>query len=440
MGKKLDIRRDVATRKYRIPNPFWYFIYYAVGRTHLLGAKYHPHFEIIDKLPKKGAAFVIWNHQSRRDHTFLCTALWPRRMSIVCEYNEFFRSHLHWAFKMNRILPKKPFDNSEFVGIKAINSIIMSGGIVALSPEGNSSNFGNNQPIALGTGKLLKHYKVPVYMLHVEGSYLTNNKNFDEDRLGKVNCKLYKLFSKEDLETLSDSEIEDKINLEFKFDDYEWNKTARVKFKHKSGMCTHLDDMCFKCPKCGEEFTMVAEGDEIKCIKCGNGAHMDEYYDLHPYEDAVIPDTPSIWVQEERMDVIKEIREDDNYRFEAEVDLGILPNDHYITDKKTSEKVGEGKIIIDHSGFHFEGKKNDEDFRIDIDYKNIYTFNIPVDLSRIAVYYKGEYHEFAPHVRAKAVKALLLVEEMHRLHVNAWKNFPWFDYMYEPYKKEGEDK
>ena len=33
------------------------------------------------------------------------------------------------------------------------------------------------------------------------------------------------------------------------------------------------------------------------------------------------------------------------------------------------------------------------------------------------------------------VDADILVEEMHRLHVNAWKNFPWFDYLYEPYKK-----
>ena len=25
----------------------------------------------------------------------------------------------------------------------------------------------------------------------------------------------------------------------------------------------------------------------------------------------------------------------------------------------------------------------------------------------------------------------MLIQEMHRLHVNYWKNFPWFDYMYE---------
>ena len=435
MSKKLDIRKEVATRKYKKAFWFWYFIYYLVGRTHLLGGKYHPHLKVIDKLPKKGAAFIVWNHQSRRDHTFLCTACWPRRMSMVCEYNEFFRSHLHFAFKYAKILPKKPFDITDFVGIKAINSIIMSGGIVALSPEGNSSNFGGNQPVALGTGKLLKHYKVPVYIMHLEGSYLTNNKNFDEDRIGRVNGELRLLYSKEDLDKVTDQEIEDRLNAEFHFDDYEWNKTARVKYKHKSSITTHLEDMCYKCPKCGEEFSMVSENNHIKCSKCGNGAQMNDYYDLIPYEGSIIPSTPSEWVLNERQDIIKQIREDDKYRFETDVDLGMLPNDHYLTDLKTSEKVGEGKIIIDHSGFHFVGNKNNEPFEIHLNYTQIYTFNIPVDLSKISVYVKGEYHEFAPKVRAAAVKALLLVEEMHRLHVNAWKNFPWYDYMYEPYKK-----
>ena len=132
---------------------------------------------------------------------------------------------------------------------------------------------------------------------------------------------------------------------------------------------------------------------------------------------------------------IKQIREDENYRFETDVDLGTLPNDHYLTDYKTSEKVGEGKLIIDHSGVHYIGTKNNEPFEIHLDYTQIYTFNVPVDLSKIAVYIKSEYHEFAPKIRSAATKALLLVEEMHRLHVNAWKNFPWFDYLYEPYKK-----
>ena len=124
MKKDRNLQEELLKRKYKIPNPFIYFIYYAVGRTHLLGAKYHPHFDVQDSVAKcKGPCFLIWNHQSRRDHTFLTTANWPRRLSIVCEYNSFFRSHLHWPFKMNQVLPKKVFCN-DMAGVRAMRDII----------------------------------------------------------------------------------------------------------------------------------------------------------------------------------------------------------------------------------------------------------------------------------------------------------------------------
>ena len=431
MSKKLDIRGDIVKRKYKSPNVFAYTLYYVVGRTKLLGGKYNPHYEIIDKLPKKGPVFVIWNHQSRRDHTFICRAIWPRRMNMVSEYNEIFRSHLNWAFIHNQILLKKPFDKSDYVGIRMIDEIIKKGGVVALSPEGNSSNFGNNQPAALGTGRFLKHYHIPVYMVQIHGSYLTNNKIFDEDRIGRVEVKLYSLFTSEDLLNLSEEEIESRINMELRFDDYEWNKTARVKFKHKSSITTNLEYMCYKCPKCGQEFKMISKDNQIFCSCCNNGASMDDYYDFHPYEGSIISETPLAWLTSERKDIIDAIRKDDKYSYEVDVKLGFLPNDHLLKDYALSENVGEGKMIIDHKGFHFVGVKNNEPYSFDISYKDIYTFNVSVELSHVAVYHDGEYHDFSSEIPGALTKALLVLEEMHRLHENKWKNFPWFDYLYE---------
>ena len=431
MRNKLDIRGSIVKKHYKTPGFLPYLLYYVVGRTKLLGGKYNPHYEIIDKLPKKGPVFVIWNHQSRRDHTFICRAIWPRRMNMVSEYNEKFRSHLHWAFDHNQILLKKPYDKSDYVGIRMIDQIIKSGGVVALSPEGNSSNFGNNQPAALGTGRFLKHCHVPVYMVQIHGSYLTNNKIFDEDRIGRVDVTLFSLFSSEDLLNLSEQEIEDRINKELRFDDYAWNKTARVKFSHKSSITKNLNDMCYKCPKCGQEFNMATDENEIHCPSCGNGASMDDYYDFHPYDGSIIPDTPLEWLTMERKAVIDEIRKDDKYSYELDVKLGFLPNDHYLKDYKLSEQVGEGKMIINHQGFHFKGTKDNEPYAFDISYNDMYTFNVSIDLTHMAVYYNGEYHDFSDVKPGQFTKALLLVEEMHRLHVNKWKNFPWFDYLYE---------
>ena len=187
--------------------------------------------------------------------------------------------------------------------------------------------------------------------------------------------------------------------------------------------------MCYKCPTCGQEFNMESKDDYIKCLSCGHGATMDDYYDFHPYEGSIIPESPSKWVLYERQEIINEIRKDKHYEFSFDCDLGMLPNDHYIKNHGISEKAGEGKVTINHLGFHYDGTRNGEHYHVDIDWKYLYTFNVSIDLSRVTIYIDGEYTEFAPYVRSHAVKALLLVEEMHRLHVNAWKNFPWFDYM-----------
>lgn len=430
--KEKNLQDELLHRKYKKPNPFLYFIYYIVGRTHLLGAKYHPHLEVIDKVSKcKGPCFLIFNHQSRRDHTFVTTAAWPRRISMVAEYNSFFRSHLSWPFKMGRILPKKVFCN-DMAGIRAIRDIIKQNGCVAFSPEGTSSIFGDNQPIVPGTGRFIKAFNIPVYCMALQGSYLTNNKISEQDRIGKVYGQLKLLFSKEDVQRLSPDEIEDIINKEFHHDDYEWNKVKHIKYNSKGLICTNLHDMLYRCPKCGHEFEMDAQGNYIKCNRCGNGATMDDYYDFHPFNDeCVIPETPTKWVHEERQKIIDEIRKDPNYCFKVHVKVGILPKDHLVPKEVgTTEIVGEGDYWVDHQGVHFRGQKNGEPFNFDYDYKTVWTYPMTVDLTIFSLYVNEEYHDFYPDYRCVG-KLIMLTEEMHRLHVNKFKNFPWFSYMYE---------
>lgn len=431
MKKPRDLQQELLHRKYKKPNPFIYFIYYVVGRTHLLGAKYHPHLVVKDKISKcKGPCFLIWNHQSRRDHTFLTTASWPRRLSIVCEYNSFFREHLHWPFKMNRVLPKKVFVN-DMAGVRAIRDIIKQNGCVAFSPEGTSSIFGDNQPIVPGTGRFLKAFNIPVYSMALQGSYLTNNKICADDRLGEVYGELKLLFTPEDLKNKSVEEIEDIINHEFHHDDYEWNKKHHIKYNSNGTICTNLEDIGYKCPRCGKEFQMVAKNNFIQCTSCGNGATMDDYYDFHPFDETcVIPETPSKWAHQERQDIINEIRKDPNYSFSVHVKLGMLPHDHYVSKEVTSEIVGEGIYTIDHKGVHFDGVKNGEPFKFEMDYKTIWTYPMTVDLSIFSYYLDDEYYDFYPDYRCVG-KIIMLTEEMHRYHVNRFKNFPWFDYMYE---------
>ena len=85
---------------------------------------------------------------------------------------------------------------------------------------------------------------------------------------------------------------------------------------------------------------------------------------------------------------------------------------------------------INHTGIHFKGTKAGEEFSFDVSYKQVWTYPISVDLSVFSLFVNGEQYDFYPDYRCVG-KIIMLTEEMHRYHVNYFKNFPWFDYMYE---------
>ena len=268
--------------------------------------------------------------------------------------------------------------------------------------------------------------------MKLEGAYLTSHKVCIDDRVGKVYATLSILFTPEDLQKMTPEEIDLKINEAFHHDDYKWNKTARIKYKSKGRIMTNMQDMLYKCPRCGAELQMDAKGRYIRCENCGNGAIMDDYYDFHPFDDTCKTfDTPTDWVDWERVQVIHEIRNNPDFFIEEEVNLGKLPDYKPVKDNnKTSIPCGKGKIRFDHQGIHFDGVKDGQPWKYDWSYNIIYSLIIENDLTQFALTVDGMVHDFIPK-RHIVGKLILVTEEMHRLHFNTWKNFPWNDYMYE---------
>ena len=428
MKKEKDLHYELATRKFSRPNPIFYFIYWFACRF-IITRPFHPEIKVIDKI-SKGPAFIIWNHQSRRDHAMLVCAAWPRRINFLAEEASFFRSHLATVFKLNKIIPKKVLSN-DLSSLRAIRDVIKQNGVIAFAPEGFATVFGDHQPIVPGTGRFLQVFGIPVYFASLQGGYLSTSKFSKEDRPGKFCTQLQLLFSPEDLKKMAPQQIEDKINSLLHHDDFKWNKEHHYRYISKEGMCTNLSDACYRCPRCGAEFEMHAEKDYIECKHCGNKATMDEYYEFHKAsEDCVIPESPTEWVHLERQAIIDEIRKDPNYSFSVKVQLGYIPKDHLLKDERTSEVCGEGVYTVDHKGVHYKGTRHGEAWSFDLDYNQIFTYPSSVMLDIFSTYVNEEYYDFRPEYPC-AGKVTLLTEEMHRYHVNRWKNFPWFDYMYE---------
>ena len=430
--EKLTIKEQLNKRQYKQPSGLTWAFYAALARSPFFGPKYHVTYKKIDDINKyKGPAFIIFNHQSRRDYLFLKNLIAPHKFNMVASYQEFFRKKFTFLFRVSQVIPKKMFTNDP-KGIRAIDSIIKQGGTVAFSPEGTSSIFGYNQPIVVGTGRFLKYYGVPVYLMKLEGSYLTSHKVDISDRIGKVNATLSLLFSPEQLKEMPWEEIDNKINEALRHDDYKWNKVQHIRYKSKGRILTNMNDMLYKCPKCGEELCIDTTGNTLKCTKCGNGGTMDDYYDWHPFDDTCkLFDTPTDWVDWERVQVIHEIRDNKDFFIEEEVKLGKMPEYEPIKDNNaTSIPCGEGKIRFDHQGIHFNGTKDNKPWNFDLSYSTVNSLIIENDLTIFGLFVDGMIYDFTPS-RHIVGKLILVTEEMHRFHFNTWKNFPWNDWMYE---------
>ncbi|MDR3038536.1 MAG: 1-acyl-sn-glycerol-3-phosphate acyltransferase [Candidatus Adiutrix sp.] len=139
----------------------------------------------IDPKDYKKPFILICNHASRLDYIYASVALLPLTLNYVAGYNEFFRSHLAFLFRLMQVIPKKNFV-SDLYAIKSMKRVLDGGGRVALFPEGMSSISGTNQPCAIASGKVIKHFNVPVLRLMIKGGYLTSTKYCLDDRPGRV--------------------------------------------------------------------------------------------------------------------------------------------------------------------------------------------------------------------------------------------------------------
>ena len=262
---KPTVQQKLEQRKLKPVNPAAFRFMVGLA-TVLFKKKYNVHFTCVDDItPYHGKPYiVVSNHASRMDYVFTAPGFWPDTFNFVVGYNEFFRGHLAGVLRAMQTVPKKNFVQQPY-SIRQMIRIIRGGGRVIILPEGMSSISGANQPCAIGSGHLLKSLKVPVLYTKIAGGYLTAPKFDLEDRPGRVDVQVGVLFTPEQLAAMTADEIQKALDERLYHDDYEWNKTARVKFAGKGRMAKNMHQLLFWCPKCGGELCMASEADRIYC-------------------------------------------------------------------------------------------------------------------------------------------------------------------------------
>ena len=380
----------------------------------------HEHFEY-DFRKEKGPYIVISNHASRQDYIFVGVPLLYNRYNFVAGYNEFYRSHLAGVFDLLQVIPKRNFTPDVYT-IKEVSRVLKGGGKIVIFPEGMSSISGANQPVAIGTGKVIKHFKVPVYYSKIQGGYLTCPKYNLADRFGRVDVTFGRMFTPEEIDALSPEEIEKEINAKLYHDDYAWNKEKGYVYKNNGKLAEGLETLLYTCPRCGKEFTMKSEGNKFWCEACGNGGTLKDTYEMLPLDDTcVLPSTQTEWFKMQRENAKQAVKADD-FKLTERVKLGMLPKHGKLKDLKTSEIVGEGVITLDKTGFTYEGTKDGEPFTFHLSTDEVPTYGMCTDVSRFYTFFKGEFMEFFPENNT-VEKWFLCTEELHRLCGGKWQDF-----------------
>ena len=219
--------------------------------------------------------------------------------------------------------------------------------IFVLFPEARYSLDGCDSYIPDSLGGLIRLLRVPVVMLKIHGSFVSQPQWNKIDKKTYVEADMYPLFAADEVRALSVDEIMAKVRDAFRCDDFAWQYENKIRIDHPR-RAEGLHALLYKCAACGAEGETDSAGDTLFCRKCGKRWRMDEYGRLHAEtgetEFAHIPD----WSKWERACVRKEVR-DGTYRFEDEIRLETLPG------SKCFYRHGKGTFLQTPEGITIRG-------------------------------------------------------------------------------------
>ena len=419
---KKTLQEKLQARQVKLPNGLLYAILMLVVK--ILNGKIHTSFRFkADPRKDKKPFILISNHASRVDYQFTGPACFPNKLNYVVGYNEFVRFPVCLILKLMQAIPKKNF-TPDLHCMRQMRSVIRQGGNLCIMPEGMSSITGMAQPVMIGTGKFLKMMGVTVYYTKVSGGYLTYTKHCLDERAGRVEVTVDRMFTAEELNSLTPQEIENTMNRLLAHDDYIWNKQAQMHFNEKGQMAKALDTLLYLCPKCGALHQMACSGNEMRCTACGNTVALDECYNLHPVgEGSDCPALVSDWVLLERKKAEEDVK-DPNFTYSGHVRVGKLPQYKYLKGNNTSVICGEGELRLDRAGLHFAGTVEGKPYSFHLTTEQVPTFGMCTDISRFYTFVDGEFVEFYPD-RRDVLRWDHLTEEMHRINGGKWQNTPY---------------
>lgn len=308
---------------------------------------------------KKGPIVVIANHQAQLDFINLIGAT-NEPMSFVISSSFYRTMPVKKMMDKIGVIPKQQFQTS-LKDIHAMKAVIDEGKILVIYPAGLMCEDGLSTPVPEATCRFIQWLHADVYMAKTYGTYFCTPKWSKKRRRGRTYLDLYKLFSKEELETLPSEQLHSRMDEALLFDAYREQEELKVRYKGGDNV-EGLENVLYVCPNCGQEFTMTASGSTISCTECGFSEECDEYGFLHKKSDT---GTEIRYVSDWSRKIYSDLKE----RIESGEEITLTSATKFMTvDEKKNKFVesGEGTLTYRDGHLYLSGKLKDEDFELDV--------------------------------------------------------------------------
>ncbi len=295
----------------------------------------------------KEGCLLIYNHVSNMDH-FASTAAVSRHIQYVISKYFYFNKFLSHFLNGVCALPKDQF-SADMASIKLMKRAIENKKMVAIAPAGQITVHGGMIFIDPAIVKLVRLCKANVFAIQIRGNYLSYPKWSTAKRKAKVRTKFVTVIKKEDIATLSDEEIYQRICDSINVHDIKEQDVNKIKIRSKA-RAAGIENILYVCPKCRSEYKIVSEKHHFWCTECNNKVYFNEYGVM---ESASVNNVRFVneeeWYKWETNLLYKQIEKG---TLHLERDCTLYRN---INEPWKMEEFAKGKIILTNDVFYFEG-------------------------------------------------------------------------------------
>ena len=339
-------------------------------------------------------SIVLCNHGSFIDFIYAAALLRKFKPNFIVARLYFYHNLLGGLLRTVGAFPKSMFA-TDMENVKNCLTVLKEKNHLAMMPEARLSTVGRFEDIQPTTYSFIKKMGVSVYTVKFGGDYFADPKWGKGFRRGSlVEAELDILYTAEQVESLSLTQLQQGIEERLRYDEFAWlEQHPEVHYRNKR-IAEGLENVLTICPICGQKHTITPTMNKVFCEKCG---YLTSVTDRYAFTGDFRFANFAQWYDWQKEQLAQEIAADTAYTLTSEVELRLPSNGKGLT-----RHGGHGVCTLSRDGLTYTGTKDGEDVQLHFSIQKIYRLLFGAG-ENFEVYNGSEILYFVPQEKRSAV-------------------------------------